>query len=187
MTIPIAPFDPHTASDELWVAFNDTRRAIAHEFWPDEPILDDTETRREVQRNNPMVEFRRWVAMDGDEVAGSILAAFRRSGTPDEKDYARFVWAGGGVLASSRRHGVGTLLLREVHQLMHALDKTVLTMSAQTEPATSVRPSAAPNASSGSASTFRRPKKSGPLSTVWRAVGAPSCSRPSLPACAHPN
>jgi GNAT superfamily N-acetyltransferase len=134
VTIRIAPFDPHTAGDELWAAFNETRRAIAHEFWPDEPILDDTETRREVQTNNPMVEFRRWVAMEGNEVAGSIRAAFRRPGTPHEKDYARFVWAGGGVRASSRRRRVGTLLLREVHQLMHALDKTVLTMSAQTEP-----------------------------------------------------
>jgi GNAT superfamily N-acetyltransferase len=135
VTIRIAPFDPHTASDELWAAFNETRRAIAHELWPDEPTLDDAETRREVQTNNPMVEFRRWVAMEGDEVAGSIRAAFRRAGTPDEKDYARFVWAGGGVRASSRRRGVGTLLLREVYRLMHALDKSVLTMSAQSEPA----------------------------------------------------
>jgi GNAT superfamily N-acetyltransferase len=134
VTIRIASFDPHTASDELWAAFNETRRAVAHEFWPDEPILDDTETRREVQTNNPMVEFRRWVAMEGEEVAGSIGAAFRRSGTPNEEDYARFLWAWGGVRASSRRCGVGTLLLREIHQLMHALDKTVLTMSAQTEP-----------------------------------------------------
>src|SRR5262249_10791207 len=134
VTIRIAPFDPHAASDELWAAFNETRRAIAHEFWPDEPILDDAETRREVQTNNPMVEFRRWLAMEGDEVAGSIVAAFRRPGAPDAKDYARFVWAGGGVRASSRRRGVGSLLLREVHQLMHALDKTVLTMSAQTKP-----------------------------------------------------
>jgi len=134
MTIRIIEFDPHTASDELWAAFNETRRVIAHEFWPDEPILDDAETRREVQTTNPMVEFRRWVAMEGDEVAGSIRAAFRRPGTPDEKDYARILWAGGGVRASSRRRGAGTLLLREVHQLMHALDKTVLTMSAQTEP-----------------------------------------------------
>jgi GNAT superfamily N-acetyltransferase len=134
VTIRIAPFDPHAASDELWAAFNETRRAIAHEFWPDEPILDDAETRREVQTNNPMVEFRRWVAMEGDEVASSITTAFRRPGTPDEKDYARFVWAGGGVRAISRRRGVGTLLLREVHQLMHALDKTVLTTSAQTKP-----------------------------------------------------
>jgi GNAT superfamily N-acetyltransferase len=134
MTIRIASFDPYTASDELWVAFNKTRRAIAREFLPDEPILDDAETRREVLTTNPMVEFRRWVAMEGDEVAGSIRAASRRPGTPDEKDYARFLWAGGGVRASSRRRGVGTLLLRKVHGLMHALDKTVLTMSTQTEP-----------------------------------------------------
>lgn len=33
MTIHIAPFDPHTASDQLWTAFNETRRAIACEFW----------------------------------------------------------------------------------------------------------------------------------------------------------
>src|SRR5215469_11029472 len=134
MTIRIVLFDPHTASDELWAAFNETRRGIAREFWPDEPILDDAETRREVQTTNPMVEFRRWVVMEGEEVAGSIRAAFRRPGTPHEEDYARFLWASGGVRASSRSRGIGTLLLREVHRLMHALDKTVLTMSAQTEP-----------------------------------------------------
>jgi GNAT superfamily N-acetyltransferase len=134
VTIRIAPFDPHGASNELWAAFNETRRAISREFWPDEPILDDAETRREVQTTNPMIEFRRWVAMEGEEVAGSIRAAFRRPGTPNEEDHARFLWAGGGVRASSRRRGIGTLLLREVHRLMHALDKTVLTMSAQTEP-----------------------------------------------------
>src|SRR5215472_12524648 len=105
VTIRIAPFDPHTASDELWATFNETRRAIAHEFWPDEPILDDAETRREVQAINPVVEFRRWVAIEGDEVAGSIRAAFRRSGTPDEKDFARFLSAGGGVRSKSRRRG----------------------------------------------------------------------------------
>jgi len=55
MTIHIAPFDPHPASDQLWGAFNETRRAIDREFLPDEPILDDAETRREVQRTNPMV------------------------------------------------------------------------------------------------------------------------------------
>src|SRR6516165_10561356 len=111
-----------------------TRRDIAREFWPDEPILDDAETRREIVRTNPLVEFRRWMAMEGNEVAGWVRAAFRRPGTPNEKDYARFLWAGGGVRASSRRRGVGTLLLREVHSLMHALDKTVLTMSSATEP-----------------------------------------------------
>src|SRR6266446_5652788 len=134
MTIRISSFDPHTASEKLWAAFNDTRRAIAAEFWPEEPILDDAETRREIGTHNPMLEFRRWVAMEGEEVAGSVRVVFRRPGTPNAQDHAPFLWGGGSVRASSRRRGVGTLLLREVRQLMHVLDKTVLTMSAQTEP-----------------------------------------------------
>jgi hypothetical protein len=59
MSVHIAPFDPHTASDQLWAALNETRRAIAREFRPDEPILDEAETRREVLTTNPMIEFRR--------------------------------------------------------------------------------------------------------------------------------
>jgi hypothetical protein len=74
MTIRIASFDPYTASDQLWAAFSETRRAIARQFWPDEPMLDDAETRREVQTTNPMVELRRWVAMEGDEVGASFRA-----------------------------------------------------------------------------------------------------------------
>jgi hypothetical protein len=50
MTIRNTPFNPHTASDELGAAFNETRRAIAREFWPDELVLDEAETRREVAR-----------------------------------------------------------------------------------------------------------------------------------------
>ena len=104
MTIRIVLFDPHTASDELWAAFNEMRRAIAREFLPDEPILDDAETRREVQTTNPMVEFQRWVAMEGEEVAGSIRAAFRRPGTPHEEDHAPFLC--GRAVASAQARAV---------------------------------------------------------------------------------
>lgn len=130
----VTPFDPHSASDELWAAFNDTRRALAAEFWRDEPILSDAEIRQEIQRIDPLWEFRRWVAMEGSEVAGYFRVAFRRPNTPNAPDHARFLWVGGGVRASSRRRGAGSLLLREVHRLMHTLDKTVLTMSSQAEP-----------------------------------------------------
>jgi hypothetical protein len=130
----IAVFDPHSASDELWAALNDTRRALAAEFWPGEPILSDAETREEVQRIDPLWELRRWVAMEGAEVAGSCRVAFRRPNTPNAADHARFLWAGGGVRARSRHRGAGALPLREVHRVMHSLEKTVLTMSSQTEP-----------------------------------------------------
>jgi len=130
----VTPFDPHSASDELWAAFNDTRRALAAEFWRDEPILSDAEIRQEIQRIDPLWEFRRWVAMEGSEVAGYFRVAFRRPDTPHAADHARFLGSGGMVRADARRRGAGSLLLREVHRLMHTLDKTVLTMSSQAEP-----------------------------------------------------
>src|SRR5580693_8970067 len=54
-----------------------------------------------------MVESRRWMAMEGDEVVGSVWAAFRRPDAPDTEDHARFLWASGGVRASYRRRGMG--------------------------------------------------------------------------------
>jgi GNAT superfamily N-acetyltransferase len=133
-TILVAPFDPHSATDELWAGFHDIRRAVVAEVWPDEPILSDAEIRAEMQRIDPLWETRRWLALEGRAVIGSARVWFRRPSTPNAVDHAPFLGCGGMVRAEARRRGVGTLVLREVHSLMHALDKTVLTMSAQTEP-----------------------------------------------------
>jgi hypothetical protein len=51
--IRIAPFDPHTASNELWATFLDTRRALVAELWPSEPLLSDAESRTEYSRSIP--------------------------------------------------------------------------------------------------------------------------------------
>jgi GNAT superfamily N-acetyltransferase len=134
LSIRVVPFDPQTASDELWAAFHDTRRGVAAELWPSEPIFSDDEIRTEMQQVNPLWEFRRWVAMEGRKVIGSVRVGFRGPGTPNAADHAPFLGGGGAVRADARRRGVGTLLLREVHRLMHALDKSVLTLSAHTEP-----------------------------------------------------
>jgi GNAT superfamily N-acetyltransferase len=132
--IRVAPFDPHSASDELWAGFHDTRRAVVAEIWPDEPILSDAESRAEIQLIDPLWESRRWVALQGGAVIGSARVWFRRPDTPNAADHAPFLGGGGMVRADARRRGAGTLLLREVRRLMHALDKTLLTMSAQTGP-----------------------------------------------------
>jgi GNAT superfamily N-acetyltransferase len=132
-SIRIVPFDPQTASDELWAAFHDNRRAVEAELWPSEPMLSDDEIRTEIRQVSPLWEFRRWLALEGAEVVGSVRVGFRRPGTPNAADHASFLGGGGAVRSEARRHGVGTLLLREV-RLMHVLDKTVLTLSAHTEP-----------------------------------------------------
>jgi hypothetical protein len=58
-SIRVVPFDPQTASNQLWAAFHDTRRAVAAELWPSEPILSDDEIRTEMQQVSPLWEFRR--------------------------------------------------------------------------------------------------------------------------------
>ena len=133
MTIRVAVFDPHTASAALWAALHVARREISAELWPDEPILDDAETETEIRRGAPLMEIRRWLAMEGDEVVGSARASFRRPDTPNAEEHAPFLWAGGSVRARWRRRGIGTSLLGEVRDLMHALDKRVLTLSSDVE------------------------------------------------------
>jgi GNAT superfamily N-acetyltransferase len=132
--IRVVQFDPHTASDDLWAGFHETRRAVVAELWPAEPVLSDAEFRAEIRRVDPLWESRRWVALEGHDVVGSARVWFRRPDTPNAADHARFLGSGGMVRADARRRGAGTLLLREVHRLMDALDKNVLTLSANTEP-----------------------------------------------------
>jgi GNAT superfamily N-acetyltransferase len=132
--IEIVPFDPSAASPERWAAFHVYRRAIAAELRPDDPVLDDAEFQSEMQRGEPLWGFRRWLALAGGEIIGFFRAGFRRPGTPNAAEHSPFLWGRGAVQAQARRRGAGTLLLREAHALMHALDKTVLTLAAHTAP-----------------------------------------------------
>ena len=131
--IEIRAFDPHTASSELWSSFHDCRRAISAELDPDEPILSDAETEIEMRRSHPLHDHSRWLALSEGEVIGFAGAGFRRPGTPDAAEHAPFLFAGGEVRSEARRRGVGSLLLGEIHSLMHSLDKSVLTLATHTE------------------------------------------------------
>jgi GNAT superfamily N-acetyltransferase len=129
----VIPFDADTAGRDSWAAFHVHRRAIKAEFDPDDPIWSDAECELEMRRANPLWEVRRWLAVDGPDVVGFAGAWFRRAGTPHSEDHARFLSCHGDVSAALRRKGIGTSLLRPVHALMHALDKSVLTLSADAE------------------------------------------------------
>jgi GNAT superfamily N-acetyltransferase len=129
----IIPFDVDTASADTWTAFHAHRRAIAAELEPDDPVWSDAECEHEMRRTNPLWELRRWLAFDGPHVAGAVSAGFRRPGTPNAQEYAPFLGCDGSVSAGMRRQGLGTRLLRQVHALMCAMDKSVLTLSADTD------------------------------------------------------
>jgi GNAT superfamily N-acetyltransferase len=134
LPIQIDPFDPPAASPESWAAYHPFRRAVAAELSPDEPMLSDADIQFEMQRVDPLWESRRWLALVGTEVIGSLRVGFRRPGTPNAAEHEPFLNGGGSVRADARRRGVGALLLREVQALMHRLDKTVLTLSAHAAP-----------------------------------------------------
>jgi RimJ/RimL family protein N-acetyltransferase len=129
----IIPFDADAASRETWTAFHAFRRAIAAELDPDDPVVSDAEREYEIRRANPLWDSKRWLAIDGPDVVGSVGAGFRRLGTPNAEEHAPFLSGWGSVLATARRRGAGTLLLRQIHALMHAMDKSVLTLSAETD------------------------------------------------------
>ena len=131
--IEIRAFDPHTASSELWHSFHDCRCAISAELDPDEPLLSDAETEIEMRRIHLLHDCSRWLALSESEVIGFASAGFRRPGSPDAAEHAPFLFAGGEVRAEARRRGAGSLLLGEIHSLMHTLDKSVLTLATHTE------------------------------------------------------
>jgi GNAT superfamily N-acetyltransferase len=129
----IVPFDVDAAGPDAWAAFHDHRRAIAAELDPDDPVLGDEECEDEMRRTDPLWESRRWLALDGPDVVGFADSWFRRPGTPNAEEHARFLKCHGHVATTVRRKGIGTRLMQPVHALMHALDKTVLTMCADTD------------------------------------------------------
>jgi GNAT superfamily N-acetyltransferase len=132
--IRIERFEPDTASGDRWAAYHAFRRIVRAELSPDTPLLSDAECEHEMQREYPHSESRRWLAFAGAELVGSAGVWFRKAGSPHAEEHARFLGAGGSVLADRRRQGIGSALLAEVRAVMHALDKTVLSLSAHTEP-----------------------------------------------------
>jgi GNAT superfamily N-acetyltransferase len=133
-TFNIIPFDFDTYSREIWIAMHPHRRTISAELHPDVPMLNDGEWESEMRGTNPLWETRRWIALDGPDAADTASAWFRRAGTPDPGAHVSFLNCYGSVSAPARRKGVGTLLLQEIRALMHTLDRTVLTVSAHTDP-----------------------------------------------------
>lgn len=126
----ILPFDPGAASPAEWAAFHAFRRARAEEDDPGEPVLADAEFEHDARRQGPLWENRRVVAVASGEVVGVVGLGFRRQGTEDYAEFARFLRVWGGVRRDWRRRGVGSALLRPVLAFMRERGKAVATLGA---------------------------------------------------------
>jgi GNAT superfamily N-acetyltransferase len=125
----LALFDARTACRAQWDQFHAYRRARYEETWPDEPIISDSETEEDERDSDPHGEHLRWVAVKQGGIVGSVASYLQYPDSPGFAECARFLHAYGAVLKPWRGRGIGTSLLAQVHELMLAHAKTILTLS----------------------------------------------------------
>src|SRR5262249_27000240 len=101
-----------------------------------------TRKRRRTIQSSPMSRWRRtsepptrrgdspcWVASANGRIVASLSTYLPKPDSPHFAERARFLYAYASVLRPWRRRGLGKRLLTQVHELMCAHDKTLLTLS----------------------------------------------------------
>lgn len=132
-TITIARFIPAEAHAEDWRAWHLFRRARAAQINPDDPVINDDEAQRDALEESPNWTSHWFVARAGELVVGSASFGFRKPGTDHAEDHAPYLGGGGAVLAEWHRGRIGSALLEQARLMMHAMDKTILSLSSHSE------------------------------------------------------
>jgi hypothetical protein len=73
--------------------------------------------------SDPLLDARRWLTLDGPDVAPMASSWFRGAGTPEVERHASFPSGYGDVSRPRNGKGSGTRLLRQVHALMDACNR----------------------------------------------------------------
>lgn len=128
--IEIRFFDPDAATAAAWAQYHAFRRIRAEEDDPGEPMSSDADFEHDARRHRPLYEIHRLVAWRNDAVVGNVGFWLRRAGTPDYDTFAPFVYVWGGVMRPWRRQGIGTALLRAIHDFMRERGKSIATFGA---------------------------------------------------------
>ena len=124
-------FDANAASRAQWDQFHAYRRARHEEVWPDDPIISDPETEEDERDPDPYGDRVRRVAVKQGSIVASVSSYLQHPDSPGFAERARFLHASGAVLRPWRGRGIGTSLLAQLHRLMLAHAKTILTLSTE--------------------------------------------------------
>jgi GNAT superfamily N-acetyltransferase len=127
--VAIRPFDPLTATRSDWMAFHAYRRARYEEAQPDDPILTDEQVEEDERDPDPEGDSPHWVASADGRIVANLSTYLPKPDSPHFAERARFLHAYGSVLSPWRRRGLGRRLLAQLHELMCAHEKTLLTVS----------------------------------------------------------
>lgn len=132
MTAPpafdILPFDPHSAPPELWAERHVFRR-VRH-AQSDADDLPPSDAWFEALERRPSAFGRNvhWVARAEGRIVGIVGAFLPNPDQPDIRAALPHLHADGFVLKEWRRQGIGRRLLAEIHGLMIAHGKSLLTL-----------------------------------------------------------
>lgn len=130
MRFTLVPFDPKTATRPEWTRYHEFRRARHAERDPDDPLLGDAALERLMARDDPFEIAIRYVVVGSRPAhqTGSLdFEVFRPESSSYEanKDLA---FVNLEVLATYRRRGLGTALLRKAAALAREHRKSILAL-----------------------------------------------------------
>lgn len=120
--IQIRVFDPQTASEQEFAAYNTLHNRLRAEVWPEDPPIGVEERIRNLRTEMPYEEPHRWIACDGEDAfVGSGSVHLRVEG-----DNQHAVWFDAGVQPDHRRLGIGSAILARAARLARERGRRVL-------------------------------------------------------------
>lgn len=122
--LQIKPFDPQTASQADFAAYNAFVNQIQAEMWPEDPPTELEETIRELRSTPPFVVRRRWVIWDEKKIVARGVATFWR--TEHNQHLLNFDIA---VLPELRRQGWAKRLLTLIAEVAQQEKRRLLMTS----------------------------------------------------------
>jgi GNAT superfamily N-acetyltransferase len=129
--VHILPHDPTTDCRATWARFHAYRRARDVEARPGDPEISDEAFEQQDRAQSPHHAHKRWLAVDGNRVVGSLYVTMTLPGNPTHAENARFLFAGMSVLTPWRRRGVGTRLIARLHRVMHEEERSIANVGTQ--------------------------------------------------------
>lgn len=127
--IDVLPFDPQTASPQMWNRYHRYRRQRNKEREPEDPVPSDRTIQALMKRQDPQSEVIGSVVVKAgqpDRYIGSLQFEIAKEGTPSWEDNRDTAWVDLEVLAPYRGKGVGRRLLQEVVALAQDRGRSVL-------------------------------------------------------------
>ncbi|MEO7802893.1 MAG: hypothetical protein ABIS18_00035 [Actinomycetota bacterium] len=120
-------FEPKDATQQEWTLYHAYRTIRHMELNPDDPLTPDDLVETSMKRDDPFSERKQFAIMADGQMISGFGAGVMKPHAPGYESNKDFIWGGADVIKDYRRRGIGTIWLRNLSELMHSWDKTLMT------------------------------------------------------------